>query len=100
MFDPISQEDYYQFAAFFRNVEPFGIPISVTHMKANDDGIFTPLTSSQEFLIWQAKQKELSWQAGRIKDKLKALRQALLVSATKAGHPGGARRRPDGGRKS
>ena len=26
MFDPISQEDYYQFAAFFRNVEPFGVP--------------------------------------------------------------------------
>jgi hypothetical protein len=77
MFDPISQEDYYQFAAFFRNVEPFGVPKSATHLATNEDGIYTPLTSPQEYLPWQARKAELNRQQNRPKEKLKALRQSV-----------------------
>src|SRR5580704_191599 len=77
MFDPISQEDYYQFAAFFRNVEPFGVPVSATHLKANDDGIFTPLASPREYAPWQARKNELTRQLLNSKAQAKALRKAI-----------------------
>ncbi len=90
MFDPIPQEDYYRFAAFFRNVEPYGIPVSATHMAANNAGIFTPLTSPQEYAAWQARQTDLSRRQRETKGKLKALRKAVtarLRTSRKAGSP-------------
>ena len=90
MFDPIPQEDYYRFAAFFRNVEPYGIPVSATHMAANNEGIFTPLTSPQEYAAWQARQTDLSRRLRETKDKLKALRKAVtarLRTSRKASSP-------------
>jgi Protein of unknown function (DUF1549)/Protein of unknown function (DUF1553)/Planctomycete cytochrome C len=78
MFDPISQEDYYQFAAIFRNVEPYGVPLSVTHMRANDEGIFTPLTSSHDYGVWRIHQTELSRQLAETEGKLKTLRKQAL----------------------
>jgi hypothetical protein len=78
MFDPISQEDYYQFAAFFRNVEPYGVPLSVTHMRVNDEGIFTPLTSSHDYGVWQVHRTELSRQLAETEGKLKHLRKQAL----------------------
>jgi hypothetical protein len=90
MFDLIPQDDYYQFAAFFRNVEPYGVPVSPTHMATNDAGILTPLTSPQEFAAWQARQTDLSRQLRGTKGKLKALQKtvaARLQSSRKAGSP-------------
>ncbi|HEX4073554.1 MAG TPA: PSD1 and planctomycete cytochrome C domain-containing protein [Planctomycetaceae bacterium] len=78
MFDPIPQEDYYQFAAFFRNVEPYGVPVSVTHMRANDEGILTPLTSPHEYGVWHVHQTELSRQLAKTEGKLKTLRKQAL----------------------
>ena len=66
MFDPISQEDYYRMAAFFRNVEPYGKAISRTHLGTNDAGIFTPVGTPQEFAAWEdARRRELSPQIAR-----------------------------------
>ncbi len=79
MFDPISQEDYYQFAAFFRNVEPFGVPKSATHLATNDDGIYTPLTTPQEYVPWRARKSELTRQLDRTEDKLKSLRKSVAT---------------------
>ena len=88
MFDPISQEDYYQFAAFFRNVEPFGVPASATHLATNEDGIYTPLTSPQEYAPWQARKAELTRQQNETKSKLKALRKAVTTRLKKGRKPG------------
>jgi hypothetical protein len=60
MFDPISQEDYYRFAAFFRNVEPYGKPLSHTHLGTNEEGIFTPIATSAQFAAWEARRRDLS----------------------------------------
>jgi hypothetical protein len=79
MFDPISQEDYYQFAAFFRNVEPFGVPVSATHLATNDDGIYTPLTTPQEYVPWRARKTELTRQLNETKNKLKSLRKSVAA---------------------
>jgi hypothetical protein len=77
MFDPIPQEDYYQFAAFFRNVEPYGVPVSATHMAANNEGIFTPLTSPKEYAAWHAQQADFSRQLKKIKKQLGASRKTV-----------------------
>jgi Protein of unknown function (DUF1549)/Protein of unknown function (DUF1553)/Planctomycete cytochrome C len=83
MFDPISQEDYYQFAAFFRNVEPFGVPVSATHMKANDEGIFTPLTSPKEYAAWRDWHDDFTRQLKDIKKRLKTLRETAIARLRK-----------------
>jgi hypothetical protein len=90
MFDPISQEDYYQFAAFFRNVEPLGVPASATHLATNEEGIYTPLTSPREYAPWQAHKADLTRQQHETKKKLKALRKSVaarLKPTRKAGPP-------------
>jgi mono/diheme cytochrome c family protein len=76
MYDPISQEDYYQLAAIFRNVEQYGTPISSTHFKANDEGILTPLASTDEVKAWRTHQRELKRQIARTKAKLDSLKKA------------------------
>jgi mono/diheme cytochrome c family protein len=73
MFDPIPQEDYYRFAAFFRNVEPYGKPASRTHLATNEDGIFTPLVSTAEFAAWKSRRGELSRQMAALRDQLAKL---------------------------
>jgi mono/diheme cytochrome c family protein len=79
IFDPISQEDYYQLAAIFRNVEPYGVPVSATHMAANRDGIFTPLTSPKEYAVWHARQADVARQLKEVKSRLAALRKAVVT---------------------
>jgi hypothetical protein len=79
MFDPISQEDYYQFAAFFRNVEPFGVPVSATHMAANDDGIFTPLASPKEYAAWRGGQANFDQQLKDVKNRHNSLRKTATL---------------------
>jgi cytochrome c553 len=67
MFDPIPQQDYYQFAAFFRNVEPYGTPTNATHLKGNGSGILTPLLSPHQFSAWKSHQVEFSQKIAVIK---------------------------------
>jgi hypothetical protein len=90
MFDPISQEDYYRFASFFRNVEPYGVARSATHRAENEDGIFIPLASPAEYVAWKAQKKELSHRLDATKAKLAALRKSIadrLHAARKSGSP-------------
>jgi hypothetical protein len=70
MFDPIPQEDYYRFAAFFRNVEPYGKAASRTHLATNDSGIFTPVATSAQFGIWKSRRAELAPQMASVQSKL------------------------------
>jgi mono/diheme cytochrome c family protein len=73
MFDPIPQEDYYRFAAFFRNVEPYGKALSRTHLGTNDAGIFTPVATNAEFAAWQSRRAELSPRIAKVRAKLAKL---------------------------
>jgi hypothetical protein len=73
MFDPIPQEDYYRFAAFFRNVEPYGKAVSRTHLATNDAGIFTPVATAAEFGSWQSRRVEVAPQIASVEAKLAKL---------------------------
>jgi hypothetical protein len=73
MFDPIPQEDYYRFAAFFRNVEPYGKAASRTHLATNDAGIFTPVATAAEFGAWKSRRVELAPQIASVETKLAKL---------------------------
>jgi len=70
MFDPIPQEDYYRFAAFFRNVEPYGKAASRTHLATNESGILTPVATSAQFAIWKSRRDELAPQIASVQSKL------------------------------
>ncbi len=76
MFDPIPQEDYYRFAAFFRNVEPYGIPRLPTHLKENHGGILTPLVSRDRLVEWKTHRTELSRRLEESQSQLAALEKS------------------------
>jgi Protein of unknown function (DUF1553)/Protein of unknown function (DUF1549) len=85
MFDPIPQEDYYRFAAFFRNVEPYGKPASLTHLRTNLEGILTPLASPAEYAAWKKHQAEVSRQIADAKSSLAEIRQSIAARLKKRG---------------
>jgi hypothetical protein len=75
-FDPISQTDYYQFLAFFRNVRPSEAP-KYTLDSAN----YLPLDAPEKIKTWSeerdAKIKALERQLEAAKENQKALREAI-----------------------
>jgi mono/diheme cytochrome c family protein len=88
MFDPIPQEDYYRFAAFFRNVEPYGTPKGPNHFKENDEGIFTPLVEPEAYAAWKARQAERERQLADANSSRAEIRKAArdrLVAAQQSG---------------
>jgi mono/diheme cytochrome c family protein len=83
MFDPIPQEDYYRFAAFFRNVEPYGKALSATHLGTNEDGIFTPICGESEVASWKLHRADLSDRMAITRKKLDNLPKKNSNPATR-----------------
>ena len=83
MFDPISQQDYYEFVAFFKNVAPFGRDkggASETHWELNPDAVYTPLTSAKEVADWKARESEIQ---NQIEQKKKEVEKATDAQKSK-----------------
>jgi len=76
MFDPISQEDYYHFAAFFRNVEPYGVSLSPPTWGQRRRDLYAPGIAAGICGLAGAGNQNFHDNCARPRAKLKVLRKA------------------------
>ena len=62
--------------AYFRNIRPYGLDKSSTHLGSDADAIFTPLASPSEVARWQTQQEAIRQQLRERESKLAKLKHA------------------------